>query len=343
MTKRYTIQDIAVLAGVSAATVSKIMNNTGNISKATQDRVRAIIKETGYSPTHSAKSLASKKTNLIGIVYAGKINVDLSHPFFNQVLNSFKSQIGLLGYDFIFFSNEQYKGNYLSRCRHYNVDGVLIIAGDDVEDAIEQLDHSSIPCVGIDIELKGERSSYVMTNNLKVSHLVVEYAYMNSIERVGMLGGTHDSRISMLREEGFKEAMKKFGLLLNEDWIVYGDYYEESGYRLMNQLIAKHTGNLPEMIFAFSDLMALGAVRALRENGLQVPGDMKVIGCDDIEACRYSHPKLTTIRQDKEKIGILAAKLLSDLIDKKGKTRSLLVDPELTVRESCGLSAEKTV
>lgn len=336
MTKRYTIQDIAVLAGVSAATVSKIMNNTGNISKATRDRVKSIIEETGYSPTHSAKSLASKKSNLIGIVYAGKINVDLSHPFFNGVLNSFKRQIGLLGYDFIFFSNEQFKGNYLSRCRHYNVDGVLIIAGDDVEDAIAQLDHSTIPCIGIDIELTGERSSYVMTNNHKIAELVVEYAYMNSIDHIGIIGGTHDSRISMLREEGFRNAMNQFGLTIDESWVSHGDYYEESGYEMMKKMIDQHK-ELPELIFAFSDLMALGAIRAIREKGLAVPSDVKVIGCDDIEACRYSEPKLTTIRQDKEKLGVLAAKLLSDLIDKKGTNRSLLVDPELIVRESCGL------
>ncbi|PPA71162.1 LacI family DNA-binding transcriptional regulator [Jeotgalibacillus proteolyticus] len=341
MIKRYTIQDIAELAGVSAATVSKIMNNTGNISLATKERVKAIIEETGYSPTHSAKSLASKKTNLIGIVYAGKINVDLDHPFFNKVLNSFKSQIGLLGYDFIFFSNEQYKSNYLARCHHYNVDGVLIVAGDDIEEAIFQLDQSPIPCVGIDIELKGERSSYVMTDNYKVSHLVVEYAYMNSIDKIGIIGGTHDSRVSMLREEGFREAMKRFGLPVNKDWVVHGDYYEESGYRLMNEMIAKHKENLPELLFAFSDLMALGAIRALRENGLQAPDDIRVIGCDDIEACRYAQPKLTTIKQDKEKIGIFAAKLLSNLIDKKGKGRSLLVDPELEIRESCGLANDK--
>lgn len=113
-----TIRDIARMAGVSPATVSKIINNYGGISESTRKKVYKIIEDTKYQPTFSAKSLATKKSNLIGLIYAGKINVDFTHPFFNEVVNAFKKAVGSLGYDLLLFSNEKiYQGEskYLER------------------------------------------------------------------------------------------------------------------------------------------------------------------------------------------------------------------------------------
>lgn len=333
------IKKIAEMAGVSVSTVSKIMNNYTDVSEKTKQRVLEIIEQTGYSPSNSAKTLATRKSNLIGVIFAGEFNVDFTHPFFVEVLNSFKKQMGVLGYDLIFFSNEKFisGGDYFSRCLHFHVDGCVIISGQKMETAIRDLDMSSIPCIGVDLELKGKKSGYVMSDNFQISSKVVEHFYLLGYRELGFIGSTSDSDISNQREAGYIKAIEGFGLNVNEKWFVHGDdFFEPSGYTAMQQLI--QSGSLPKAIFAASDLLALGAIRALKEHGLRIPEDMAVIGCDDIEACKYTSPTLTTIRQNKQRLGVLAAHMLFDLINNQSEGGSFVVEPALIVRESCGSS-----
>lgn len=330
-----TIRDIAKMAGVSPGTVSKVMNQTGSLSDETIKKVKQVIEETGYQPSFSAKSLATKKSNLIGLIYAGDIHAQINHPFFNEVVNVFKEVIGKLGYDILIFSNSQVSKeneDYLARSRHYQLDGCLIIAGDKIEEATYELDKSHIPCIGIDIELMGSSSSYVMTDNRKVSARVVEYFHSQGLKEVAFIGGPDGSTISNIRKDSFIHFMNVFNMTTSPHWMKHGDYFEESGYHAMRQILAE--GPVPEAVYAASDMMALGALKALEEANISVPKDVKVIGCDDIEACRYSNPKLATVKQDKDKIGELAAKMLHRLIDGNKEVNSMLVEPELIIRES---------
>jgi LacI family transcriptional regulator len=332
------IKTIAEMAGVSISTVSKIINNYSDISEETRTKVLEIMKQTGYVPSNSAKTLATKKSNLIGVIFAGKLNIDFNHPFFVEVLNAFKKQMGMFGYDLLFFSNEKFHavdGDYLARCQHYHVDGCIIVTGQQVEPSISELDHSEIPCIGVDIELKGKSSGYIMSDNYKMSFKVVEHFYLLGYRELGYIGSTLESDISNMRENGYKAAIENFGLFVNDDWFVNGEnFFEASGYEAMNRMIK--AGNLPRAIFAASDQLAIGAMRALKEHGLRIPQDIAIIGCDDIEACNYTTPALSTIRQNKEKIGRLAASLLYDLIHNTSVTSSVVVEPELVVRQSCG-------
>jgi LacI family transcriptional regulator len=331
-----TIKDIAQMANVSQGTVSKVINNYEGISEKTKKKVMDIINQSGYEPNFSARSLATKKSNLIGLIYAGRINVDMTHPYFNEVISSFKKNIGLLGYDILMFSNEHFQsdnGSYLARCRHFNVDGCLIIAGEEVEESTYALALAGLPCIGIDIELKGPKASYIMTDNLGLSRKVVEYLYLHAIKKIGFIGGIFDSPVSIFRKKGFLEALNQFGLEICEDWIQYGDFHEESGYAAMKKILRSKT--LPEAIFATSDMMALGALQAIKEAGLSCPDDIRLIGCDDIAACRYSAPKLTTVKQDKEKFGKLSAYMLDDLINDRSQLKPVFIDSELIIRESC--------
>lgn len=332
-----TIKDIAQMAGVSQGTVSKVINNYAGVSEKTKKQVMDVITKMGYEPNFSARTLATKKSNLIGLIYAGKINVDMTHPYFNEVISSFKKNIGLLGYDILMFSNELFQsdnGSYLARCKHFHVDGCLVIAGEEVEDAVFDLAKEGFPCIGIDIELNGPKSSYIMTDNIDLSRKVVEFFYLHSIKKIGYIGGKWDSTISNLRNKGFFEAMNQFGLDVREEWIQYGDFHEKSGYEAMKRILKCQ--EYPEAIFAISDLMALGALRAMKEEGLQAPHDIRIIGCDDIAACRYSDPKLTSVKQDKEKFGKLSAYMLNDLINGESQLKPVLIDSELIIRESCG-------
>ncbi|WP_460319729.1 LacI family DNA-binding transcriptional regulator [Paenibacillus sp. YSY-4.3] len=332
------IRTIAEMAGVSVSTVSKIINNYSDISEDTKNKVLEIMKQTGYVPSNSAKTLATKKSNLIGVIFAGKLNIDFTHPFFVEVLNSFKKQVGLLGYDLLFFSNEKFyavDGEYLARCKHFQVDGCIIVTGQQLEPSISELDLSDIPCIGVDIELKGKNSGFIMSDNYKMSYKVVEHFYLQGYRELGYIGSTQESEISNMREAGYKDAIESFGLPLNENWFVNGEhFFETSGYEAMNRMI--QSGSLPRAVFAASDLIAIGAMRALKEHKLRVPQDVAIIGCDDIEACKYTNPALTTIRQNKEKIGRLAGLMLYDLMNSQSETSNIVVEPELVIRESCG-------
>lgn len=330
-----TIKDIAKMAGVSPGTVSKIINNYGGISEKTKKKVMDIIQETGYQPTFSAKALATKKSNLIGLIYAGKVNVDFTHPYFNEVVTSFKKTIGSLGYDIIMFSNEQFykdNGSYLARCRHFHVDGCVIIAGEEIEDAIYELVREEIPCMGVDLEISGPKASFVMSDNVNLSRKVIQHFYLRGIRDIGFIGGQEDSAITMFREKGVRETMDQLGLEIQQEWFQYGDFHEESGYQAMKKIL--ETKAYPRAIFAASDMMAFGAIDAIREKGLRVPEDISVIGCDDIDACRHSSPKLSTVRQDKDQLGKLAAYMLNDIINGKSELKPVFIDSDLVVRES---------
>ncbi|WP_426447920.1 LacI family DNA-binding transcriptional regulator [Paenibacillus sp. S-38] len=336
------IKTVAKLAGVSVSTVSKIINNYSDISAETRQKVLAIMKETGYIPSNSAKTLATKKSGLIGVVFAGKLNIDFTHPFFVGVLNAFKKQMGLLGYDLLFFSNEKFHSSgedYLARCRHFQVDGCILLSGQELEPAIHELDSSSIPCIGVDLVLSGTSSGHIMSDNNRMSDKVVEHFYLLGYREIGYLGPSAQYDISSMRENGLVQSLGRWGLPVQPAWFIHGDdFSEESGYAATKALIAG--GSLPRALFAGSDHLAIGAIRALREHGLQVPGDVSVIGCDDIEAAGYVSPPLTTIRQNKEKIGKLAALMLYDLINGQMSSSSVVVEPELIVRESCGSCRE---
>ncbi|SES23957.1 transcriptional regulator, LacI family [Gracilibacillus ureilyticus] len=337
---RLTIKDVAKMAGVSPGTVSKVINKTGSISAETAKKVDKIIVETGYRPSFSAKSLATKKSNLIGLIF----HVEFSHPFFNEIVNSFKVTIGELGYDMLVFSRENFsntKEDYIAKCQYFQLDGCVIISGEELEPPLQELDESDIPCVGIDIELKGPKSSYVSTDNHKVSSKVVEYLYLHSIKEVAFIGGPSDSIVSNIRKNAFLHYLDLFGMVKRPNWIQYGDYFEESGYQAMKRILA--SSPYPQVVYAASDMMAFGALKALKEEGILVPEEIKLIGCDDIEATRYSNPPLATVKQDRVKMGKLAAYMLHDLISGNADSFSILVDPQLIIRESCTIGTEITI
>lgn len=256
---KLTIREIAKMAGVSPGTVSKVINQKGSIGSDTIQKVKKVIEDTGYQPSFSAKALATKKSNMIGLIYAGEVYVEFNHPFFNQVINVFKNTIGQLGYDILVFSNQAFnigKEDYVARAKHYQLDGCLIIAGENIEEAINQLDQSDIPTVAVDLELSGERSSYVMTDNQKISRQVVEYFYLNGIRKLAFIGGQENSVISNVRKDSFIQSMKDFGMDLRYEWIKYGNYFEESGYEKMTEILKEDVK--PDAVYAVSDMMALG-------------------------------------------------------------------------------------
>ncbi|CAM3769812.1 LacI family DNA-binding transcriptional regulator [Alkalicoccus chagannorensis] len=331
---RMTIKQIAELAGVSRATVSKIINNYDDVGEKTKKKVLDIMEEHNYRPSYSAQSLAKKKTNVIGVVYAGEVNADFNHPFFVEVMNAFKKKIGFLGYDLLFFSNEKFhrgEEDYLERCLHYNVDGCIIVSGANVQPSVYELDRSEVPCIGIDVELTGPKSAYVTTDNETAVDLVLEHLAGIGHQKIGYVTGVQGSDITEVRNEYFRRAVKKRNLTVHEAWVVEGDFFEESGYLAGQQLLTLN--EQPTAVFAASDMMALGLQRALREAG--EAGRFGVVGIDDITAARHVDPPLTTVRQQQKEFGNTAADMLDALIRGEEVKQKMVLPAELIVRDSC--------
>ncbi|MFC6232188.1 LacI family DNA-binding transcriptional regulator [Paenibacillus allorhizosphaerae] len=315
-----TIKDIARMAGVSVSTVSKCINNYGDIGEDTRRKVLAIMEETGFKPNFSARTLISKRTHMIGVIFGHHVNYDFTHRYYTEVLNAFKQAIGVLGYDMLLFSNERFQPqgeDYLARCRHYKVDGCLIFAANDIAGAIKSLDRSEVPCVGIDLTLLGESSASVRQDNIAAGAAAADHLLGCGHRQIGYIGSRYAEPVYRYRESGMRQAMERRGVTANDAWIVYAEHQQEQdGYEAVRRLLEQ--GEPPTALFAGSDLLAFGAIRALKEAGIAVPQRVSVIGCDNIEACRFIDPPLTTLEPGKQYIGQQAAQLLHDLIERKG-------------------------
>ncbi|SHN33547.1 LacI family DNA-binding transcriptional regulator [Gracilibacillus kekensis] len=319
---KITIKEIAKKAGVSTATVSKVIHNYQDVGENTRLNIIRIMNETGYQV---------KTRKVIGVIYG--IHVNYNHPFFSEVMNSFSKQMGELGYDLMFFTGEDID-DYYKKCKEAQVDGCVILGGDEIKHSIRSLDKSDIPCIGIDIELTGKKSGYIMADNIKLGKMVVEHFYLLGHRNIGYIGGLPDTIIGSHRTQGFIQAMSDFGLSLNQNWIHHGDFTKNSSYLFMKELLKDN--ELPSAIFVASDVMAMGVIEAMEETKLAVPEDIAVIGCDDIELSKYINPPLTTIRQDKSKVGRLASLMLVDLMNGVLDSSSVMVESDLVVRQSCG-------
>ncbi|WP_416147407.1 LacI family DNA-binding transcriptional regulator [Salipaludibacillus sp. HK11] len=339
---RLTIKQIAELAGVSRGTVSKIINNYTDVGEDTRRKVTKIMEENNYRPSYSAKTLASKKTNVIGVIYAGEVNADFNHPFFVDVIDSFKKVIGGMGYDLMFFSNENFmkeSEDYLARCQHYNVDGCLIIGGGNIQPSVYDLDKSIIPCIGLDIELSGDTSAHVTSDTYQFTNDVIEHFCELGHNEIAHISGGFSSQISRIRIDYFREAMKRFQLPLQDNWILEGDFFENSGYSCMLQLL--ESDHVPHAIFTSSDLMAFGAIKAIKKSNYPLE-DFAIVGLDDIHAAKYFSPPITTVRQNKRGLGEEAAYALSKLMNGLQLEKKIIIDAQLIVRESSNKSKIST-
>jgi LacI family transcriptional regulator len=329
-----TIYDISKKTGFSPTTVSKALNNYPDVSDKTKKIILEKARELGYIPNSHARILITKKSWTIGVLFDEKLNVGIKHPFFSAVIESFKKNIESKGYDLLFISKDigGKKTTYLDHCRIRGVDGVIIISSDFNNEQIQELIDSDIPCVLIDIE--SNKASTVYSDNIQGCYLAVDYLYSLGHRKIAHIYGSQDTFAGNIRFNGFINALEKFKLEKNDDYLVDGGYFSfDGGYKAMKKLLKLE--DLPTAVFVSGDLMAIGAISAINEKGLRVPDDVSIVGYDDLDICKYVTPKLTTIRQNTNLIGENAADVLINAIDKKNARTSVIVPVELVVRDSC--------
>ena len=328
-----TIYDVARKSGYSITTVSKVLNNYPNVSEKAKEKVRMAVKEMGYMPNSSARTLASKRSNLIGVVFTEELDVGIVHPYFSEILESFKKQIELFDYDLLFVSrNIDTEQNYYDHLRHRGVDGVIVVVA-DMEKVEKELIGSDIPAVFIDIDIKN--TNVVYSDNTMGSILAVDYLHELGHRKIAHITGESKNYSAMKRIHGFQKAIEKNHLQIPDNYIVDGGYFSyEGGRRAMKQLLMLE--DRPTAVYVSGDEMAIGAIQTIKDFGLKVPEDISIIGFDDISIAKYLDPPLTTIRQDKNIIGRQAAILLLDEInDEKKNYKSEVIPVSLVKRGTC--------
>lgn len=330
-----TIKDIAKLANVSVTTVSKVINDYSDISPETKRLVLKIIDENNYRPNANARTLSTNKSYSIGIFFKDHQNSGLHHPFFREVIYGLEREFSEYGYDLILFSSKWGdKFKYLEKCKHRNVDGAILMGMPKSDGDLNELTKSNIPAVFVDLDIDGDNATYVMSDNVKGAIKAINYFVKLGHQKIGMITGEKMTKPAQDRLTGYKKALKSNGLNYNKNWVIEGEFSETGGYNSMKKII--DLNKQPTAIFCQGDKIAFGAIKAINESEYRVPDDYSIIGFDDIEISSYIEPQLTTIHQDKFKMGKTAAELLIKIINNPAMKYSPAIIPtRLVKRRSC--------
>ena len=303
-----SIRDVAKRLGVSITTVSRALNNYHDVSSATKERILEACKEMNYTPNLYARNLAAKKSNYVALILSDMKKTDANGNIIFRLLLGVQETCNSKGYEpVIVFTNEekQHRKPLHELCRERNFCAVIIYGLKLTDPYYRQADELHVPCVTIDVETEAKKTGIIGTDNKMAIAEAVELLCERGRRHIAMVNGARDAQISFVREKWFRAAMQNKGRDVPEGMVRYGDYFEAHAYeetKLLMQLYPQ-----VDAIFFASDIMAIGGMRALREMKIAVPQSVSVIGFDGIQMGEYTDPPLTTVRQNFEMMGGLAA------------------------------------
>ena len=324
---RPTIKDVAEGAGVSIATVSRALNDKGDVSLETRERVRDVARSVGYNADRAARSLATQKTRLIAVVVGDNAgHRDLSLVFFGKVLAAISRRLAQSSYDPLLLQPRDIG-------LEHRFDAAVLIGVDGDDTLIADLASRQVPLVGVDVRCTGGRAAFVGSDHADGVRLALAHLHALGHRRIAHVAGAVNTLAGSERLHAFRREAEALGLEVSDELVRQGDFSSASGYRETCALLA--LAERPTAIVAASDLMALAALQAIRDAGLQPGQDLAVVGFDDLEAAALAHPPLTTTRQDRQELGTLAATRAIELIEDPDVTPGATVLPvELVVRGS---------
>jgi LacI family transcriptional regulator len=328
-----SINDVAKQAGVSIATVSKVINNYPNISIKTRNKVNIAIEKLSYRPNIVARSLVKRRSWTIGIF----LHNVFTNPFVSELLVGVKQSLHNSGYDLIYLSMMMDDPNYsfIKHCRSRNVDGLLVFGLDRDNPRLKDLIHEDIPTMFIDTDLIGKRAGYITADNRNGIMLAIDHLYELSHRKIAFISGNLDYIAGRDRFEGYQQGLKMYALPYSTSYIQFGHYTIEGGFKAMNNLL--ELPNRPSAIICTSDLMAIGAINAILAYGLSVPDDFSVVGFDNTLVAKIHKPSLTTVNQNIASMGTKAIEYLILMIEDKDFSPPVITEPvNLIVRQSTG-------
>lgn len=332
------INDIAKLAGVGVGTVSRVINNHSQVSDKTREKVQKVIDENNYVPNNSARILKMNNTKNIGVLVRGVFN-----PFFSEIIDIMRVDIERSGYFMVLhqsdLANEKEELNsIIAFIKDSKLQGLIYLGAQ-----IEGLDNETFKSIKIPLIFTSANTVYdenidtfstITIENDKAAYIGVDYLIKKGHREIGIiLGNEKDRGIGKKRFEGYVKALVHNNIIFKEYNVIYGEYGYEGAYIKTKELI----NNNPNItaIFAISDIMAVGAAKAITDKGLVLGRDISLMGFDGMDITKYYTPSITTIQQPKKEIAALTTKVLFDMLKGKSGNKHLILDTKLIERKSC--------
>jgi LacI family transcriptional regulator len=331
-----TIMDVAQEAGVSYATVSRVVNNKGYIKPETRERVMRAVTRLGYVVNQQARSLASGRSQVVGLLVPG-----LETAYIGEIIRGIDEELVGASYDLMLYTAHRRRTResaYVATLTQGMVDGLLLVLPRDPSAYLETLRQRGFPYVLIDHQGVDDIGPAVGATNRQGGYDATRYLIALQHKRIGFITGRLENGCSKERQAGYYAALAEHGLATDPQLVCEGDFTQPAGFRATRELLA--LPQPPTAIFASNDVMAFGAMEAARVGGLRIPEDISIVGFDDIPQALHVHPPLTTVRQPLEHMGRLAARMLLRQIDDRQQLAERIDLPtELIVRESCRVPA----
>ncbi len=330
-----TLEDIAKKAGVSVSTVSRILNKKSKkyrISPKTESLVLNLAKGLNYTPNQLARGLRLKRTHSIGLIVP-----DISNPFFAAVTRAVQRAAHEMGYSLVVCDTDEDESQEIAHIkvlRSKGVDGMVVMPVGQNGSHLQQLIKDGLPLVVLDRIFDDLPCDSVVTDNYKGAYEAVDYLVKNGHSRIALIQGLPNTYTNKGRLNGYRDALKANNIAPDPRLVVGRDFRQESGYVETKILLSLEPR--PTAIFATSDLITLGSLEAINEEGLRIPQDLSVIAFDDIDHVNFFKTPVTTVSQPKEIIGEVAIKLLIERIKNrnKGESRRIMLSPKLVERNS---------
>jgi len=324
-----SMKDISIKCGVSVATVSKALSGQSDIGKKTAQHIRKVAKEMGYLPNAAARALKTNRTCNLGVLFVDNMQSGLMHEYFSSMLNSFKAQAELSGYDVTFISNSigQNTTSYLEHCRYRACDGVVIVCADFNDPDVVDLVQSEIPVVTID-HVFNEKTA-ILSNNVQCVRDLVTYIAEQGHRKIAFIHG-EDTSVTQKRIASFYRTCQELGITVPDAYVKSALYHNPaSSAEATRELLS--LPDPPTCIMYPDDFSFMGGRNVLDEMELKVPDDISVAGFDGIYLSQVIQPVLTTVRQDTLSIGKEAADRLIDCIEnpKTAVAEQVMIDGRL--------------
>ncbi len=330
-----TLDDIAKKIGVSKVTVSKALRGHPDISKETTKLVRKVSEELGYTPNYMARNLSSKRSNTIGVVVP-----KIAHFFFSAVIESIYDTAFHNNYEIILTvsqENSEREIKHIESLLAMRVDGLIVSITQQTRDSaiFDKVKKQGIPLTFIDRVLDIPGTSSVTVDDRGGTFQAIEHAIKHGYTKIAHLAGFPEINIGLRRYQGFEDAMKQYNIPINSDWVIYGGFGEEAGYRGFMKLY--NSNNLPEFIFAVTYPVALGVYAAVEEVGLKIPDDIDIMCFGNSDVNRFISPSLSCVNQPTEQLGKTAVELILDQIKNIDtfEPQHIEIPTGLLLRETC--------
>lgn len=334
---RLTLEEIGKIAGVSRATVSRVINNHPNISDDVRAQVQKVIDETGYRPNIAARTLASNSSQILGLVIPSILSNVFTNPYYPRLIQGIGQACNETEYSltlFIFQSPEEEQLGTKRIIGNALLDGLIVSADNADADMIERLLAGNVPFVqiGRPINHSDKPIHYIETDNYEGAVKATQHLIDLGYQRIAQIA-TAKNTAGMDRDYGYRNTLETNNLPIDDDLIAYTDFSEEKAYAAMQTLLP----HAPDAVFIHSDAMAIGAMRAIDEAGLKIPDDIAVVGFDDLPPALSAKPPLTTLRQPIAETGAAAVQTLIQILEHPNDAPIATKLPvELVIRESCG-------